>query len=858
MKNQAQNNSFRPKFLAMLFLLFVGQFLFSQSLEDKIYLAIETFTAHPNAKSLNLLIDFENQFKPKTKSEFLALVILNCNKAYYQNQLGQVQNSILSYEKAWRLFISEQLSNYDIVAFCLMPLGNLYTQIGDFDNAENTIKHYLNIANKFKNEPQKISAIQNLSLVYQGSGRADLAIQLLQNALKATFLNQNQKAVLLGNLGSAFVVDNQIDRAKSCFLASIQLLNSNAKHAEVIANGYRNLSKIEAHQQHFDAANWYFKKAKTFFNLKPINSIRQQVQFILEEAQLQFSQNQISKAQQSLNLVLNWLIPNFTKQNLTKIEKKLYPETLLIDSFDLQANLYLVQRDYKKALQFFDCSFEVERQLQAIQWYENSKIISQAGSRNRIEKYLAVLEKLSKLNNNTNCLIKAFQLSEQSKMRVLNDITTQNATISTAEKAVFELIQDQIKIIANEQQKGKFARLEVINTAIEKQNELCLVLKSKQQLNSFQTQVFNVNMIFKQLQNQDAILISYFCGVEKTYCFTLQNNRIQMNSFATNKAKITDFLSYFSDSDRIANNCFGFVKAATSLFDYLHLPANSTSKNWIIIPDGNLNFVPFEALISKSVVTTNFSKTDFLVKKHQISYQNSAVFYCDSKQLILKNRNFKVLGIFPIFEKTNFELSYSKGEIKAIESHFESTFFKNQQATFANFKTHFAGYDILHFCTHASAGAVDEPAQIKFFDKNVSYFEFYNLNVQPNLVVLSACETGLGKWFKGEGAMSVSRGFQAAGAKNVLFSLWKVNDFSTAVFMNYFYLNLKNGNSFAQANQNAKLNYLNDSNISNAKKSPYYWCAMTYYGAVDAQNGVSKTYQMILFFGVLLLIFSVF
>jgi CHAT domain-containing protein len=112
------------------------------------------------------------------------------------------------------------------------------------------------------------------------------------------------------------------------------------------------------------------------------------------------------------------------------------------------------------------------------------------------------------------------------------------------------------------------------------------------------------------------------------------------------------------------------------------------------------------------------------------------------------------------------------------------------------------------------------------------YSELYPLTINPNLVVLSACETGIGKLYKSEGAMSIARGFQFAGAQNLLFSLWKVNDYTTAVFMGDFYKYIKQNDSYFEANAKAKLDFLKNKNITNAKKSPYYWAAFVYYGSL--------------------------
>ena len=129
-----------------LIFLFINLNVFGQNQEDKIYNAVDRFAAHPSAKALQNLSNAEAGFwrnpKPKTKDELLAVVVLNCNKAYYENQFGQTLNAVKSYEKAWSIYQKNKFKNYDIIEYCLKPLGNLYTILGDYENAENIIKQY--------------------------------------------------------------------------------------------------------------------------------------------------------------------------------------------------------------------------------------------------------------------------------------------------------------------------------------------------------------------------------------------------------------------------------------------------------------------------------------------------------------------------------------------------------------------------------------------------------------------------------------------------------------------------------------------------------------------------------------------
>jgi CHAT domain-containing protein len=296
----------------------------------------------------------------------------------------------------------------------------------------------------------------------------------------------------------------------------------------------------------------------------------------------------------------------------------------------------------------------------------------------------------------------------------------------------------------------------------------------------------------------------------------------------------------------------GYETTAKKVFDNLQLPSNSKYKNLIVIPDGILNFIPFEALITKSANTSNFAKMHYLLHDFSIGYANSVAFYMNENKESDKKG---ILGVFPVFENTDLELPFSKKELLSIKENFEGTFFEKKAATFKNFSKNAAHFSVLHLSTHAAAGDIETPASIRFYDREVFYSELYNLNINPDLVVLSACETGLGKWYTAEGAMSVSRGFQMAGAKNLLFSLWKVNDYTTSVMMSKFYKNVSDSKAYFEANHQSKLDFLNDTSISNAKKSPYFWAPMVYYGSVASNSSSGYGLYVCLGVGLLMALF---
>jgi len=832
-----------------LIFFFLNLTVFGQNPEDKIYNAIDSFVAHPSAKALQNLTSTEASFwknpKPKTKDELLAIVVLNCNKAYYQNQFGQTHNAVSGYEKAWQLYQKYKLSNYDIIEYCLKPLGNLYTVLGDYDSAENTIKQYYFIAETEKNQSQKIAAILNLSNVYQSSGKISMAIELLENTLKTEKLSNVLRGILLNNLGNNYLLTpggNLLfpgirEKAEKAFESSIKFLQKEKDEYETLSNSYRNLATLNRKRRNFETANSYLEKAEELFLKMPNHQPRKLAKLYYEKALLLFDERKYNESTMQISGVFKLLIPNYNSKNLLPNQNQLYPETVLTDAIDLQAEI-LQQKQPKKALKAFELSFYIEDLLMNGLVYENSKILMQLRSRNRTEKCISIYKNLYEKEGKTEYLNEAFQLSERTKSGILKSYRSNIKNASAEEKQLLQKFQNLNNAILKEQQKGDAADISKINNLIQKQNELTLSLKKIQTENEdYISENCDLKSLFKKLENDKAVMVYYFMGSEKLYYFTLQHNRISLNRVPVGDGKIADilfFLDYFNDANAITNDISGYNRSGNNVYDLLQLPGNSVYQNLIIVPDGILNFLPFEALITRKSSTTNFAKMHYLLNDFRIAYNTSANIYLNSKPFSTSEKT--VLGVFPVFEKTAFELSYSKKELASIRSNFKGKYLENSDARFDNFKNNVSNYSILHLSTHASSGDIQTPASIKFYDQEILYSELYNLNINPDLVVLSACETGIGKLYKAEGAMSVARGFQFAGAQNLLFSLWKVNDYTTSVFMTDFYKNIKNKQTYFEANTNAKLDFLNDKSIPNAKKSPYYWSSFVYYGSISPEE----------------------
>jgi CHAT domain-containing protein len=154
-----------------------------------------------------------------------------------------------------------------------------------------------------------------------------------------------------------------------------------------------------------------------------------------------------------------------------------------------------------------------------------------------------------------------------------------------------------------------------------------------------------------------------------------------------------------------------------------------------------------------------------------------------------------------------------------------------------------SSYRIVHFATHGMINSERPELSgivLSLFDDEgrsqngfLRLHDIYNLRLPADLVVLSACSTGLGKDVRGEGLIGLTRGFMYAGAAGVVASLWKVDDEATAQLMKYFYEALFNkGMSPAAALRDAQLA------LSQHKRwqSPYYWAGFVIQGNFDEQH----------------------
>ncbi len=263
------------------------------------------------------------------------------------------------------------------------------------------------------------------------------------------------------------------------------------------------------------------------------------------------------------------------------------------------------------------------------------------------------------------------------------------------------------------------------------------------------------------------------------------------------------------------------------------LQSQGETHRLIIIPDGQLSYVPFEALLQEEVGTRQRAYADlpFLLKKYSISYAYTALGMM-AKQAAPPGRSY--LGFAPDYPANEGEsLAFNREEVEAASSIWPGKTFLNEAATQAHFNEKASRAGILHLAMHAVLNdSSPQYSYLKFSDEVLYTYELYSLSLSAQLAVLSACNTGSGKLIEGEGVISLARAFRYAGCPAVAMSLWPVDDQATARLTTAFFHGLAEGRAKDIALQQAKLAYLAEAEPAFAH--PFYWAGINLIGERSA------------------------
>ena len=407
--------------------------------------------------------------------------------------------------------------------------------------------------------------------------------------------------------------------------------------------------------------------------------------------------------------------------------------------------------------------------------------------------------------------------------------------------------------------------------------QLFIAQLEQEYLAYFQEKYSNKNVEIKTLQARlkklQSCLVEYFVGLENIYVIVLSEKvkaifKIPLD-FDFND-KMSQFLQALNDPNAEKTSSNQYAGLAYFLYKKIWKPIeNSLVDKAIIVPDGLLNYLPFDALLTTETEGNNFKNYPYLIKKHEISYAYSASVLMDNYEVAERKRAKNTfLGVAPGFKNsTKFNyLPYSIEEVEKIQNYFGGVILIENQAIKNEFVNLAMDYKIIHISSHAAALDKNTSGSwIAFYESeadekaNKLYLsELYDLKLNAELVVLSACETSLGELSRGEGVMSLARGFAFSGCQSMVSTLWAVNHSATTQIFDSFYKYLDRGNDKSHALHQAKLNYLESDLTDQSSGHPYYWSAYLLVGNSDPLDIQTGSNWWIWFFGIGLICVLVF
>jgi len=536
----------------------------------------------------------------------------------------------------------------------------------------------------------------------------------------------------------------------------------------------------------------------------------------------------------------------------------------------------------KLANQTYQTAFDFHDKLQKEISTENSRLFQAKNIVPYIENALKIAFQQQEMGQDVSKA--AFRFMEKNKATVLLQSMNEADALQFANLPDSLLEQEKdLKIAITFHKKQLNDAIEQEDTiAIEHLNKI--LFDEKQQYNQLfsnleknHTEYYNLKYQQNQIElstvqndlDDNTALLEYFVGDSYIYILSIQKEKAKLFKLKKPgnwRSTINTFRNAVSlNSKEAKENPYTrklyqqFSQSAYQLFQWLIKEPIADLDDNIhhlkIVPDGELNYIPFEILLTEmpNNSTVNYKKLPYLIKQNSIGYNYSAALMMEQKQTANHQRDLSYGGYaaqYSITDSIKIDLPEIRDLVAETAHFFKGKAYLNDKATKAEFLKDGFSYNVLHFAMH---GILNDQYPLNshlVFTQNTQNTQqgdyklyaadLYNLQLNTDLAVLSACDTGAGELQKGEGVMSLSRAFTYAGCPSLVMSLWSIPEKSTSGVLNYFFKGLKKGKTKDMLE-----------NTSATTSHPNYWAGLVLTGNAEVIH--FKSYSNKLWWGLALL-----
>jgi len=813
------------------------------------------YTSPDAQQQLSFLMNTQKEMwrKPASIPEGAVWLVLLSNQGYYQLQAGNILGSINCYEEAYAYANKYPLlqKGIDIVEFVLKPLGNNYTRLGDYERAIYIQQQTISKIDPVKDADNLASVYSNITISYYNMGDYVNAEKSIAKG-KVIVKDAKVKLQLNNTLADILYEKNQLDKSSALIKQNITAQKKpDSESAYWLMGEYATLGNINIKANNLKAAEQNYSNALRLLNqYYPDSKQRERANLITQLGKTARLKGRHQQALDLLNQALQILHINNT-QNQTQ-PQNIYGENKLVETFYQKALTYQALKQDELALQNMRFALQATDKIRKEFADDKTKERLQQEAKQTAETTIEIAYSLYHKTHDKQYLNLILEISEQTKSRTLTDQierSKQKYAAGTKDANEQKRLNIERAIIYNQ----KLMMTEKDGASYQKKIdalkfELSLIDKKYREQSTGST--YTAADILKNLPDSLHVL-EFFWGERSVYIVNIKNKAVvtvnRIDSAEIFKKKLGQFINtyYQNGPDAMLNSPKAFYQLSnqiyTTLFKNIPLIQN---EHLCIIPDDILGYLSFDGLITGSKYDPSFSQWPYLIRQANTSY----AFLLSTLGNTSKNNTDSFGGLFIAHQNQGKPIIAVQKEAAAIKKQVGGKYLYDDEVNAASFFNAFENSSVLHMSTHAYLSGSNKEPTLDFGSQKLYLFELMAKKQRPNLIVLSACGTGDGLLAKGEGIISLSRGFSAIGTPATVASLWNVNDDAvsgiTASLYHYLTLNQSTGTAL----HNAKLNWLNSSQSSDAMYLPYYWDSLILMGA-DEQVHLKAPFNWVWIYG---------
>jgi CHAT domain-containing protein len=724
---------------------------------------------------------------------FAQAAIAYSNAYESAHALGRLQDALEVIQKAVEM--AERAGDPRHIAPALNRLGQTHMDLNAPQRAIPVFKKAAAHARDAGNPGAEAGSYIWLSRAYRRLGEPDLATESTQQALavlepaimrlrgerrrhgpgeeqRLWNMERHYSKALL-DLGSNDVARNRLDSAQTAFLKALEAARRIGE-PHTMAQAHQGLGRVAAERREFQAAVTHLQEALRLSQQAAFVETTQRIlgRVYREMGDLTQSEEILRKAVAAI------------EDTRSQLQSEEHREAFVEDKMGAYGQLTQVLFDQKKPAEAFDIS-----------------------ERARARAFLDLLGNRVSLSKGRNAALIAEEKALQERIAQLKARETLGDDEAEKPEETTRTGQRHLQReldLAREAYRAFLSRVRA---------------QSREQASLMTVEPLTAPEVQALLQ-PGTVLLEYFVGGGRTLAWVVRRNSLRAFRLRIGEDELTRRVREFRDLISSRGHLDELQRSAQDLYQTLVGPAfpGGLPRELIIVPHRVLHYLPFHTLMP--------APGRYLLQDSLMSYLSSASLLQFTREKQHSGAPAALAVGNPDLDDPTLNLRYAEREVREVEHVFpRATVLIRRDATKGETRRHLNDRSLIHLATHADLDEQDPMGSALLLrpegsdDGRLEVQEIFGLDLKADLVILSACDTSLGKLTQGDEVVGLTRAFIYAGTPSVISTLWQVDDRASYELMRAFYQNLQAGQPKGEALRQAQLATL-------AKyPHPYYWAA---------------------------------